>query len=320
MKRIGVITSGGDCSGMNPCIRSVVRTSISKGIKVFGFKRGYQGILDNDFLTLDSNHSVSNILQRGGTFLQSARCLAFKTDEGLKKGLDNLIDLELDGLIVIGGDGSLTGAHKIHLAGFPTIGVPASIDNDLYGTSMSLGVDTALNAIMNSVDTIRDTASSHERAFIIEVMGRNCGYLALTSAIASGAEAAIIPEVPYDLDRISRSLVRRFKEGKTNSIIILAEGAGSAKEFGQKIREKTGIEIRETVLGHIQRGGSPTSFDRIFASKLGRNAVIALEEGKSGEMIALKDDKYVTVPLDLVLSKQRPLSPQLLDLAVLLES
>jgi len=319
MKRIGVLTSGGDCSGMNACVRSIVRTALSRGIEVYGFKKGYQGLLDNDYRSLTSQ-DVSGIIGRAGTFLQSARCLEFKTDEGLKRGHENLIDLGIDGIVVIGGNGSLTGALKLHDIGVPVVGIPASIDNDLYGTDMSMGVDSALNVIVNAVDMIRDTASSHDRMFIIEVMGRNCGYLALASAVATGAEAALIPEVPYNLDDIARRLKRRFKEKKTNSIIIVSEGAGSAADFAAKLTEKVGYDIRVSVLGHMQRGGNPSVFDRVLASKMGRNAVLALEKGESGVMMTYCDSVYSSITLTEALSKQRPLSQSLLDLAALLES
>lgn len=319
LNRIAVLTSGGDCSGMNACIRSIARTALCRGIEVYGFRKGYQGVMNNDYINLD-NRSVSGKIGRGGTFLQSARCLEFKTPEGLQEGYDNLIDLGIDGLVVIGGDGSLTGAQKLHEKGFPVVGIPASIDNDLYGTDMSIGTDTALNAIVNAIDMIRDTASSHDRMFIIEVMGRNCGYLALASAIACGAEAAIIPERPYDLNAIGKRLKRRFKEKKTNSIIIVAEGAATATGIAAKLKGKVGYDMRVSVLGHIQRGGNATVFDRILASKLGRNAVTTLEEGESGIMMAFSRGRYATVPLSEVISHQRPLSRGLLDLAGLLET
>jgi len=317
IKRIGVLTSGGDCSGMNPCIRSIGRTAMEHGIEVYGFRKGFQGVLDNDYITLDSR-TISGKIGKGGTFLQSARCLDFKTEEGLNKGYENLIDLGLEGLIVIGGDGSLTGALKLHEKGFPTIGIPASIDNDLYGTDKSIGVDSALNAICNAVDMIRDTASSHDRMFIIEVMGRNCGYLALASAIATGAEAALIPEVPYDLEKLAKKLKRRFKEKRTNSIIIVAEGAGKAEDFAKTLKGKIGYDLRVTVLGHFQRGGNPTVFDRLLASKLGRNAVFALEDHESGLMMVYKQNAYSSIPLTEVINKQRPLSKGLLDLGQLM--
>jgi len=318
LKRIGVLTSGGDCSGMNACIRSIVRTSDAMQIEVYGFKKGYQGILDNDYLKLDSR-AVSGTIETGGTFLQSARCLDFKTEEGLQKGLENLRDLCIEGLIVIGGDGSLTGAQKLHDSGFPIIGIPASIDNDLQGTDMSIGVDTALNAICNSVDMIRDTASSHERMFIIEVMGRNCGYLALAAAIATGAESAIIPEVPHNCEALSKQLKRRYKEKKTNSIILVAEGAGTAHDFAKQLQGKVGYDIRVSVLGHIQRGGKPTAFDRLLASNMGFTAVQALIDNKSGMMTTFTHNGYSLAPLSEVLEKQKPINPDLIDLNLLLE-
>jgi len=319
LRRIAVLTSGGDCSGMNACIRSITRTALHQGIEVYGFRKGFQGVLSNDFISLD-NRSVSSKIGRGGTFLQSARCLEFKTPEGLQLGYDNLIDLGIDGLAVIGGDGSLTGAQKLHEKGFPTIGIPASIDNDLFGTDMSIGTDTALNAIVHAVDMIRDTASSHDRMFIIEVMGRNCGYLALASAVACGAEAAIIPEIPTNCDIIARRLKRRFKEKKTNSIILVAEGASSASQIAEELQNKVGYDSRVSVLGHIQRGGNATVFDRILASKLGRNAVFALEEGQSGIMMTYSKGTYSSIELTEVIRQQRPLSQGLLELAGLLEN
>lgn len=319
IKRIGILTSGGDCSGMNACIRAIVRTAATENIQVLGFKRGYEGIINNDFIELTSK-SVSRIIEKGGTFLQSARCLEFKTKEGLEKGYQNLIDLELDGLIVLGGDGSLTGAYKLHKRGFPTIGIPASIDNDLFGTDMSIGVDTALNAISNSIDMIRDTASSHDRSFIVEVMGRNCGYLAHVSAIATGAEVVIIPEIPYDVNLIAKKLTKRYKEGKTNSIIIVAEGASTARDISFALKGKLDFELRSTVLGHIQRGGRPTVFERILATKFGRNAVYALEFGESGVMMGLQEGKYTSIPLSEVIGKKKELNKGLLELSGLLES
>ncbi len=304
---------------MNACIRSITKTAISDGITVLGFKKGYQGILDNDFIKLDSK-TVSGRIERGGTFLGSARCLDFKTGEGLKKGYQNLIDLEIDGLIVIGGDGSLTGALKLHELGFPTIGIPASIDNDLHGTDMAIGVDTALNAICNAIDTIRDTASSHQRAFVVEVMGRDCGYLALVSAIASGAEVALIPEIEYNLEKVAKKLVKRYKEGKTNSIIVVAEGASTARDITWKLKDHiTGFDLRETVLGHIQRGGSPSVFDRLLASKLGRTALEALENDESGVMMALRKNKYISVPLETVIKNKKKISKDLIKLSGLLD-
>lgn len=319
MRRIGVLTSGGDCSGMNAAIRSVVRTALSKNIEVYGIRQGYIGLLDELFEPMDSR-SVSGIIQRAGTILQTARCEEFKYDRGQEQAINNLQKAGIDALVVIGGNGSMAGANVLHNKGIPVIGIPGSIDNDLFGTDTSIGTDTALNTIVSLIDIIRDTASSHDRAFIIEVMGRDSGYLALVSAIASGAEAAIIPEIPYDLDSIAAHLFNRYKAGKTNSIVIVAEGASSAYTIERKLKNKIGYETRISVLGHIQRGGVTTVFDRLLASKFGQNAVEALIEGKSGLMTALQDGKYTFVSLTDVISKKKKINPRLLDLAADLSS
>ncbi len=304
IKRIGVLTSGGDCSGMNACIRAVTRSAIRSGIEVYGFRKGYQGILDNDFMVLDDS-SVSSIIETGGTFLQSARCREFMTDKGKNTGLENLNDLCIEALIVIGGNGSITGAHELHKLGFPVIGIPASIDNDIYGTDTALGVDTALNVICRSVDMIRDTASSHDRIFVVEVMGRDSGFLTLSSAITTGSEAAIIPERKTDLDSLSRKIRRRFKEKKTCAIILTAEGAERAIDIATKLNEDLDYDIRISVLGHIQRGGSPTHFDRMLASMLGQAAVNSVKQKHFGHMIAYKNQGITSVPLKEVIKGTR---------------
>ncbi len=317
MKRIALLTSGGDCSGMNACIRACVRFALHEGLEVIGIKRGYAGLLDREFVKLDSQ-AVSGILQRGGTILLTARCEEFKTEKGQLKAVEILKDEGIDGLIVIGGDGSLTGANILHNMGVKVIGIPASIDNDIYGTDMSIGVDTSLNIIINAVDCIKDTASSHERAFIIEVMGRNCGYLALASGIACGAEAIIIPELPYNIDKIADLLYRRYREGKTNSIVIVAEGAASAYEIQRKLKGKVGYETRITVLGHYQRGGYTSVFDRILASRFGRVAVELLLNGESGVMVGLWDGSVKPIPLNKALGTKKLLDFRLLKLAEVL--
>jgi len=319
MKRIGVLTSGGDCSGMNAAIRSVVRTALSKKIEVVGIRQGFVGLLDKLFEPMDSR-SVSGIIQRAGTILQTARCEEFKYDRGQEHAVENIQDAGIDGLVIIGGNGSMAGALALHNKGIPVIGIPGSIDNDLYGTDTSVGADTALNTIVSLIDIIRDTASSHDRAFIIEVMGRGSGYLALVSAIASGAEAAIIPEIPYDLDAIAGHLFDRYKAGKTNSIVIVAEGASSAYTIERKLKNKIGYETRISVLGHIQRGGVTTVFDRLLASKFGQNAIDALLDGRSGHMTALQNGQYTFVSLNDVISKKKKINKRLLDLAADLSS
>ena len=317
MKKIAILTSGGDSSGMNSCVRAATRFALNAGLEVAGIKRGYSGLLDEDFVTLDSK-AVSGILQKGGTILLSARCEEFKTDKGQDQAVEILERNNIDGLIVVGGDGSLTGANILHNMGIKVIGIPATIDNDIYGTDMAIGVDTSLNVIVNAVDCIKDTASSHERAFIIEVMGRNCGYLALAAGIACGAEAILIPEIPYNLEKIGDLLYSRYKQGKTNSIILVAEGAASAYSIQRKLKNIAGYETRITVLGHYQRGGYTTVFDRILASRFGRVAVEALLCGESGKMAGLWDGKVELIELDKVLATKKLLDYRLLQLAKVL--
>jgi len=266
------------------------------------------------------SRSVSGIVQRAGTILQTARCEEFKYDRGQEQAVKNIQDAGLDGLVVIGGNGSMAGALALANHGIPVVGIPGSIDNDLFGTDMSIGTDTALNTIVSMVDIIRDTASSHDRAFIIEVMGRDSGYLALVSAIASGAEAVIIPELSYDLDKIANKLFERYKAGKTNSIVIVAEGAASAYTIERKLKNRIGYESRISVLGHIQRGGVTTVFDRLLASKFGMNAVTGLLEGESGVMTALQNNRYVFAPLEDVVTNKKKINQKLLDLAESLSS
>jgi 6-phosphofructokinase 1 len=306
MKKIGILTSGGDCSGMNAAIRAAVRTAISHGAEAVGFRKGYAGLLKADCLPMDTK-SVSGILQRGGTFLQSARCDEFKTPAGQQKTLDSLARLGVEGLVIIGGDGSLQGALALDRLGFPVIGIPASIDNDIPFTDMALGVDTALNNIIYAVDCIKDTASSHDRAFVIEVMGRNSGYLATISAIASGAEFTIVPEMECDLAEVCGQLRHRYQEGRSNAIIIMAEGAGRAHTIAETVKDAIGFETRVTVLGHYQRGGAPTVFDRLLGSRFGKRAVELLLEGEHGKMVGLACNNLIATPLaDVVKGSKRP--------------
>lgn len=318
MKNIAVLTSGGDCPGMNAAIRSVVRTALSLGISVYGVEQGYKGLIENKLTLMDSK-SVSNIIQKGGTVLRSARSEEFKKEAGQKKALSVLEKNKIDGLIVIGGDGSLTGANILSkVYGVNVIGLPGSIDNDIYGTDMAIGVDTALNNILRSIDTINDTASSHDRTFIIEVMGRNCGYLALMSAIAGGAEAVLIPEVEYNVESIIKKIKERYEEGKSRSVVILAEGVGSAYDFGKVFGMIGGFETRITVLGHIQRGGSPSVFDRILATRMGTAAVEFFMEGRSGVMVGLQKTKMETVPLEDVVANKKMIDSKMLTIAEIL--
>lgn len=299
MKRIAVLTSGGDCSGMNAAVRSVVRSGLAHGFEVIGIQKGYQGLIDRLYEKMETR-SVSNILQRGGTFLQSARCKAMMTESGLNLASENLKGLGVDGLVVIGGEGSLKGGNAIHAKGVPVIGIPASIDNDIPFTDVSLGVDTALNNIVYAVDNLKDTASSHNRAFVVEVMGRSCGYLTVVSTIATGAEYSLIPEEPYDLDAICADLRRRYQDGRNNSIIMVAEGAGNAQDIADQIKDKVGFETRVIVLGHYQRGGSPTVFDRVLGSRFGLEAVDALANGEHGKMLGIQGSQMILTDLGKV--------------------
>lgn len=318
MKRLAILTSGGDCSGMNAAIRAAARTAIANEVEMIGYRKGYAGLLKNDYIVLDSL-AVSGVLQRGGTFLQSARSAEFRTEEGRKRALDNLLKEKVEGLIVIGGDGSLTGALALDRMGFPVIGIPGSIDNDIPYTDMSLGVDTALNNILYAVDCIKDTASSHDRAFIVEVMGRNSGYLASTAAIATGAEFAIIPEVELDLSEMCHQLRQRYEEGRTNALIIMAEGAGHAATIAEGIKHAIGFETRVTVLGHYQRGGAPTVFDRLLGSRFGKKSVELLLSGTKGVMVGLAANALTSTLLEMVVNGgQKRLNQDLMQMADIL--
>lgn len=284
IKRIGVLTSGGDAPGMNAAIRAVVRAAIFNGLEVVGVKRGFVGLMDGDFVELGLG-SVGGILQRGGTILQTARSERFKTEEGLREALNRLEEAGIDALVVIGGEGSFKGAWELYKRGIPTIGIPGTIDNDIAGTDYTIGFDTAVNIAVEAINRLRDTASSHERMFIVEVMGRKSGYIALMAGVASGAESILIPEMPYDMENICMKLRRGHQRGKTHSIIVVAEGVASAAQIRDQILDKTGYEVRIVVLGHLQRGGSPTAFDRILASRLGAKSVELLLNGIEGKMV-----------------------------------
>ncbi len=272
IRRLGVLTSGGDGPGMNPAIRAVARTALEHKMTPVGIRRGYQGLLDNDMENMTAR-SVGGTIQRGGTVLGTVRSPAFLTPRGRLDALHNLSANGVDALVIIGGDGSMRGAIELHKLGLPVIGIPSSIDNDMYGTEMSIGVDTALNTLLRSIDMIKDTASSHQRAFPIEAMGRNCGYLGLMGAIAGGAEMALIPEVPFTLDEVLINLQNAYIKGKAHCIIVVAEGASykadTIKAYLDERKEETGFDSRVTILGHVQRGGAPSAFDRILATRLG---------------------------------------------------
>lgn len=317
MKRLAVMTSGGDSPGMNAAIRAVVRTGMEYGIEVYGIRQGYSGLLAGDFNLLTSVE-VSGILQRGGTILQTARNDEFKTEQGRKRGLRRLREHNIDAIVVIGGNGSLTGALELHKLGFQTIGIPGSIDNDIWGTDMSIGVDTALNTILDALDRLRDTATSHQRAFLIEVMGRNCGYLALMGGILGGAEIVVTPEREVTQDEVAAALEDAYLRGKTHAIAVIAEGAPyKTTDLADYLnsKESVGFEIRLTILGHIQRGGSPTAFDRLLATRMGVKAVELVRDGQSGLMTALSGRKMETVLLDEAVSKLRPISDSYYDMA-----
>lgn len=320
MKKVAVMTSGGDCPGMNAAIRAVVRTGLHYGIEVYGIRQGYAGLLSGDLNKLTS-FEVSGILQRGGTILQTARTEEFKTPAGQAKGLRRLNEQQIEGLIVIGGDGSLRGALALHRQGFPVVGVPASIDNDLDGTNMSIGVDTALNTILDSLDRIRDTASSHTRAFVIEVMGRNCGYLATISGILGGAEVVSVPEGELKMEEIAEALADAYKRGKSHAIAVIAEGVSyKTTDLVDFLRSKSevGFDIRLTILGHIQRGGGPSAFDRLLATRMGVKALEVLREGQSGVMTALDDRDIETVEIEKAIAQTRPINPKYFELAHIL--
>ncbi len=300
---------------MNAAVRAVVRTALEEGVKVFGFHMGFKGLVDGIFTELDFE-DVGGILQKGGTFLQTARFKEFKDENVQKKAVNIIDDLELECLVIIGGEGSMHGAYALAQKGVPVIGIPATIDNDIYGTDDSIGVDTALNTIVRAVDTIKDTASSHGRAFIIEVMGHNSGYLALLSAIATGAEAAIIPEKEFDYEALAKRLNKRYREGMTNSIVIVSEGAARGFEVHKKLRE-LGVEyeMRVTVLGHLQRGGSPTFYDRILASRFGYTAVHGYLKGQKGVMVAKQCNNYSFIRLEEVVSNKKTIPEEFLKMA-----
>ncbi len=293
MKSIAVLTSGGDAPGMNPAVRAVVRTACQRGIKVYGVDRGYTGLINGDIHEMNLR-SVSDIITRGGTILYSARCPEFKTEEGLQKAVSTCKKFGIDGMVIIGGDGSFRGARDLSLRGIPCIGLPGTIDNDISCTDYTIGYDTCLNTIVQMVDRIRDTSESHDRCTVVEVMGRGAGYLALEAGIAVGATSIIVPEVEHDIERDVIARIREFqKTGKKHFIVIVAEGVGGTAEIAKKIEAETGVESRATILGHVQRGGSPTARDRIMASQMGSRAVDLLTQGIGNRVVGIRDNKIV---------------------------
>lgn len=321
MKSIAVLTSGGDAPGMNAGIRATVRTAISRGLSVFGVRRGYQGLIEDELFQMCSQ-DVSNILQRGGTILHSARSEEFRTPEGRAKAAGNLKKRQIDGLVVFGGDGSFRGANDLqreHAVG--VVGAPATIDNDIWGTDFTIGFDTAVNTALDAIDKVRDTAAAHDRLFIVEVMGRHAGFIALEVGIGTGAEGILIPETKTDIPAITRQLHERMKEGRTSSILVVAEGdeEGSAYQIAEKIQKQSGIKSRVTVLGHVQRGGSPTASDRMLASKLGYAAVMALLEDAAPCMVGIEEGKIVRHPLADAWTRKKELDQLLVKLITELE-
>ena len=316
MKRIAVMTSGGDAPGMNAAVRAVVRTALENDVETYGIRQAYAGLVNGDISPLTSRE-VSGILQRGGTILQTARSDEFKTQSGQNKALRNLSSLGIEGVVVIGGDGSMRGATLLDKLGVKVIGVPASIDNDMWGTNMAIGVDTALNTILDAVDKLRDTASSHQRGFIVEVMGRDCGYLALMGGILGGAEIIVTPEDPPTMEEISAALKDAYVRGKAHAIAVVAEGAPyKTTALAEYLNEQnTGFEIRITILGHIQRGGSPSAFDRLLATRLGVGATERLIAGESGVMVGLDGREISTMALEDVTSRPRPINPAYFKMA-----
>ncbi|MEG1255095.1 6-phosphofructokinase [Clostridium sp.] len=315
MKRIAVLTSGGDSPAMNAAIRAVVRTGIEKGIQVFGVHRGYNGLINGELFEMDK-HSVSDIIQRGGTILRTARSEEFKTPEGREKALNVIKVLKIDGVVVIGGDGSFRGADLLSDLGIATVGIPGTIDNDLEYTDYTIGFDTALNTAIDAINKIRDTSSSHERVSVIEVMGRNCGDLALFAGIAGGAEQVIIPEKSFTVEDICENIFTGKRNGKLHNIIILAEGVGGAQKLAKKIEEITSIETRATVLGYIQRGGSPSAADRILASRMGNKAVEVLMDGKSARVIGIKGNEIIDMDIKEALAMESQFDEELYKLSI----
>lgn len=313
IKTIGILTSGGDAPGMNAAVRAVTRAAISNGWRVQAIYRGWEGLITDEIREF-TTESVSNTIQRGGTILKTARSKEFRTPEGRQRAYDNMVKHEIDALVVIGGNGSLAGAQEFGREyDVPCIGLPGTIDNDLYGTDSTIGYDTALNTIMDCVDKIRDTATSHDRIFFVEVMGRDAGFLAQNSAIAAGAEAAIIPEDETDIDQLANYIGRGIRKSKSSSIVIVSEKDGGAMHYAERMRkEYPQYDVRVTILGHLQRGGTPTAYDRILASRMGVAAIEALKEGQRNIMIGIKNDEIVYVPFERAIKINKAIDRELI--------
>lgn len=317
MQRIGLLTSGGDAPGMNAAIRAVVRKSIYHGLEPVGVKHGYTGLITGEFVEMNLG-SVADIIHRGGTILQTARCEEFLLETGRVKALKNLRNAGLEGLVIIGGDGSFRGAVALTKLGFPVVGVPASIDNDIAGTDYAIGFDTAVNTVVDAINKIRDTATSHERIFVIEVMGRRSGYIALSAGLAGGAESILIPEIQVDLEDVLARLHRGKARGKLHSIIVVAEGFASGIDLARDLKDKSGMEIRVTILGHIQRGGTPTAQDRVMASLLGARAVDLLMNKETGKMVGMVAGEIVAQDIASALQQGKRLDLEMCKLANIL--
>ena len=317
MKKIGVLTSGGDAPGMNAAIRAVVRSGIDKGWEVYGIKLGYEGLIEGLFKQL-SARDVGGVIQMGGTILGSARSSEFITEAGQLKALRSLNQTGIESLIIIGGNGSQTGSLALHQLGFPVVGIASTIDNDLFGSDITIGVDTALNIALEAIDRLKITASSHQRAFLIEVMGRGCGYLALMAALAGGAEAVVIPEIDTDPEEIAKTICKAYEKGKTNAMVVVAEGAKynaeRLKEYFTVHQERLGFDLRTTILGHVQRGGNPNAFDRILASQLGYAATNCLAKGEFGVLCGLINGCIVSTQLNEVVEKKKSIDLSVLDI------
>lgn len=317
MRKIAVLTSGGDAPGMNAAIRAITRMALDRGLEVMGVQRGYNGLINGELFPMD-RHSVSDIIHRGGTILRTARCDEFKTEEGRKKAANVLKVYGIDGLVVIGGDGSFTGARLLSQLGVSTVGIPGTIDNDLSYTDYTLGFDTALNTVLDAINKLRDTSTSHERVSIVEVMGRHCGDIALFAGIAGGAESIIVPEMSFDKDALCKTILSGKLKGKMHNLIILAEGVGGAEDLAKHVEEITGIETRATILGHIQRGGSPSAFDRVLASRMGAKAVEVLLEGKSSRVIGIRGGQIIDDDINEALAMPRKFDEKLYEIATAL--
>lgn len=318
MQRIALLTSGGDSPGMNACIRAVVRKAIYHGMEVIGIKRGFNGFIEADMVPMNLS-SVADIIQRGGTVLRTARSDQFLASEGRARAYENVKRFGVQGLVVIGGDGSFRGARAFNLEyDLPVVGVPSTIDNDIPGTDQSIGFDTAVNTVVEAINKIRDTATSHERTFIIEVMGRNCGFIALAAGLAGGAESILIPEQAFNFEDICDRLMRGYRRGKLHSIIVAAEGAANALEMGRRIKDRTGFDTKVTILGHIQRGGPPSAADRILASRLGARAVELLMAGEKMKMVGIKEGQIVALDIEDVLAETKSVDQDMYNLAGIL--